>query len=44
MNYSKLKFSNNFDLNIITDTNKFSSLVISTINIASPRYLMPFFL
>ena len=39
-----LKVNNNFDLNIITLLINFQLLVISTINIASPRYLMPFFL
>ena len=38
-----LKVNNNFDLNIITLLINFQLLVISTINIASPRYLMPFF-
>ena len=40
----KTKFSNNFDLNIIMILINLHLLVISTINIASPRYLMPFFL
>ena len=39
----KTKFSNNFDLNIIMILINLHLLVISTINIASPRYLMPFF-
>ena len=39
----KNKFSNNFDLNIIIILINLHLLVVSTINIASPRYLMPFF-
>ena len=39
----KTKFSNNFDLNIIMILINLHLLVVSTINIASPRYLMPFF-
>ena len=39
----KTKFSNNFDLNIIMILINLHLLVVSAVNIASPRYLMPFF-
>ncbi len=38
-----LKVEENFNLNVITVLINFHLLVISTVNIASPRYLMPFF-
>ena len=39
----KAKFSNNFDLNIIMILINLHLLFVSAVNIASPRYLMPFF-